>query len=261
MAYLFAFLQTGGSYSKGGKNKGKITVELSAVDLVILQQFQMIVPYKSSIRFRSRRTNFAEECASATWSLYSGAARHALEALGMPSGAKSATIRPPDAPVSEQDYVRGLVDADGSVGFTARGYPFIGFTTLSPAMNAYFCDKACEVTGVRRTVNPNKRDGVYNPLLTSEPAVEFTRWLYYEGCLALERKRARAQEVAQWTRPEGMRRRATQKRWTPDEDAVVLGSTIKEAARLLGRTENSVNLRRWRLRQVQEGTGDRTTFR
>ncbi|WP_067488261.1 hypothetical protein [Actinomadura hibisca] len=258
MAYLFAFLQTDGSYWKGGKNKGRITVELSAVDLDILQQFQRIVPYKSSIRFRSRRTNFAEEHATAIWSLHTGAARHALEALGLPSGRKAATVRPPDIPVSEPDYVRGLVDADGSVGFTARGYPFISFTTLSPALNAYFCDKVHEVTGVQRTVNPNKRDGIYNPLLTSEPAVEFTRWLYYEGCLALERKRARAREVAQWTRPEGMRRRTTRKRWTPEEDAVALNSTIKEGARLLGRTEQSVQLRRWRLRQAQEGRGGRT---
>ncbi|MFI6519661.1 hypothetical protein ACIBF1_29165 [Spirillospora sp. NPDC050679] len=260
MAYLFAFLQTDGSYRKGGQNKGSITVELSAVDVGILQQFQRTVPYKSFIRFRSRRTNFAEEHATAIWSLHSGAARRALEALGLPSGRKSAIVRPPDAPVSEPDYVRGLVDADGSVGFTARGYPFISFTTLSPAMNAYFSDRVREITGVRRTVNPNKRDGVYNLLLTSESAVEFTRWLYYEDCLALERKRARAQKVAQWTRPEGMRRRVSRRRWTPEEDAVVLESAIKEAARILGRTEKSVALRHRRLRQADTGEEVRTSL-
>ncbi|MFC9976381.1 hypothetical protein ACFVH6_36350 [Spirillospora sp. NPDC127200] len=260
MAYIFAFLQTDGTYWKGGQGKGKITVELAAVDSDILQRFQRIVPYKSSIAFRSRRTNFAEEYASVTWSLHSGAARQALEELGLPYGRKSATIRPPDVPFSEPDYVRGLVDADGSVGFTARGYPFIGFTSLSPALNAYFCDRVCEVTGVRRTVNPNKRDGVYNLILTSDPAVEFTRWLYYEGCLALERKRTRAQKVAQWSRPEGMRRRASRKRWTPEEDAVVLESAIKEAARILGHTEKSVALRHWRLRQAKTGEEVRTSI-
>jgi LAGLIDADG-like domain len=34
-------------------------------------------------------------------------------------------------PFSTNDYLRGLVDADGSVGITSLGLPFVSFTTAS----------------------------------------------------------------------------------------------------------------------------------
>ncbi|MFC4909379.1 LAGLIDADG family homing endonuclease [Actinomadura gamaensis] len=250
MAYLLGFLQADGNHRRAGPGKGLVSVELTARDIDLLKAFQRLVPYRSSISTRSRETNFSNGVhTSAVWSFGAAEARHALEALGLPPGKKSAVIGPPKVPFSEPDYVRALVDADGSVGFTGRGYPFVSFTTASPVMSGYVCDKVFEVTGVRRTVRPNGRDGVYNLLVTSDPAAELARWLYYEGCLALERKYAKAVEVAGWVRPEGMRARSSPRRWTPQEDEVVLAMTTPEAAEVLGRTEKSVAIRRVRLRK------------
>jgi hypothetical protein len=89
-----------------------------------------------------------------------------------------------------------------------------------------------------------------NVLVTADPAVSLARWLYRDGDLALTRKAARAAEVQGWVRPPGMRARAAPRRWSPDEDALVLarGSSQAELAARLGRTERSVNTRAWRLR-------------
>jgi hypothetical protein len=37
------------------------------------------------------------------------------------------------------------------------------------------------------------------------------------------------------------------KKWTPEEDAILLSISIKEAAIQLGRTYKSANVRKWRL--------------
>ncbi|MFC5187410.1 LAGLIDADG family homing endonuclease [Actinomadura harenae] len=249
MAYLLGFLQTDGTYMRNGPGKGRISIELAARDINILNAFQRLVPYPTSITMRSRTTNFSKGVyTSAVWSLGVAEARHALEALGLPPGRKSAIIKPPNRPFSEPDYVRALIDADGSVGFTGKGLPFVSFTTASPQLIAYVCAKVFEVTGVRRTVRPNQRDSIYNLLLTCESAVRFAHWIYYEGCLALERKHLKAVEVIGWVRPPGMKRQTPRRSWTPREDRVALTLPIAEAARRLRRTESSVAVRRHRLR-------------
>ena len=91
---------------------------------------------------------------------------------------------------------------------------------------------------------------VMNLMIASDPAAIFARWLYQDACIALARKRVVALEVAAWERPASMRARSTPKRWTAEEDAIVLQASQGEAALLLGRTVRSVNLRRWRLRQA-----------
>jgi hypothetical protein len=144
--------------------------------------------------------------------------------------------------------MRGLVDGDGSVGFTGTGSPFVSFVTRSTALSEFFCQQLQAVTGARRSANRNARDGVYNLLVTNDPAATLAGWLYPERCLALERKRAHATKVAAWRRPAGMRARPTSWRaWTPAEDTVVLNNTIRAAAEILNRTNRSVNMRRWRL--------------
>ncbi|MEV5574358.1 LAGLIDADG family homing endonuclease [Spirillospora sp. NPDC052269] len=251
MAYLFGFLQTDGTHSSLSRNRGRVSVELSRRDLSLLERFQRLVPYPSTITFRSRSTNFTagRQHQTAVWCLFDLEARRALESLGLPPGKKSAIIEPPRRPFSEPDYVRALIDADGSVGYTGKGLPFVSFTTASPRLMAYVCDKVFEVTGVRRTVRPNKRDDIYNLLLTCDSAVKFARWIYYEGCLALERKYVKAVEVIAWARPPDMKRAAPRRSWTSREDEMVLAMSTAEAAEKLGRTEKSVNIRRYRLIQ------------
>ncbi|GAA3496249.1 hypothetical protein GCM10019016_033500 [Streptomyces prasinosporus] len=248
-AYMFGFLQADGHLAQGDGQKGRLTVEVSARDIDILREFQRLTPYNSSITRRTRSTNFAETHTSAVWRLCSLEARTILNDLGLPYGRKSRTVAPPRGAFSNRDYLRGVVDADGSVGYTSRGFPFVSLTTASTAIGRHLCAYVEEVTGVRRTIARNARDGIYNVLVAMEAGQRLAADLYYPGCLALDRKQAAADSLAGWARPAGMRSAYTARRWSPDEDRVLLqlGSPTA-AAEVLGRTPRSCNLRMWRLR-------------
>lgn len=73
--------------------------------------------------------------------------------------------------------------------------------------------------------------------------------------MTIDRKRLAAESVAAWRRPPGMRARPLlgKRSWSAEEDAIALSSTVKEAARVLGRAESAVVIRRWRLRHA-DGT-------
>lgn len=247
-AYFFGFAQTDGNHYAGVGQKGSFAIELSARDDAVLHSFAALFEVNSRVSCRERVTNFGPHRA-AVWTVSSLAFRRELTELGLPAGPKSSTVAPPTQPFTVRDYVRGLIDGDGSVGFTRTGKPFLSFTTASQPLADYFITEIMDVTGVYRSVNRNARDGVYNPMLTGEPAATMAEWLYADACLALDRKRAAATLVAVWTRPEGMRARplAGVRRWTAEEDADVFNGTPAEAAIRLGRSEKSVIMRRFRL--------------
>ncbi|WP_409470436.1 hypothetical protein [Streptomyces sp. HC307] len=247
-AYMFGFLQADGHLSQQSRQRGRLTVEINARDIDLLRKFQKLTPYNSSISERTRSTNFAETHRSAIWSLHSLEARTKLNELGLPYGRKSQQIAPPCVRFSSVDYLRGIIDADGSVGHTSQGFPFLSLTTKSTAIGAYLCSYAREITGSERTLKPNARDGIYNILYTKENAQELAIHLYYPGCLSLERKQAAADSLASWVRPAGMERRPSRIRWTHEMDRVLLAApTIAHAAAELGYSQSACQVRRWKL--------------
>ncbi|MEU1309848.1 LAGLIDADG family homing endonuclease [Streptomyces cinnamoneus] len=253
-AYMFGFLQADGHLSAGTRQRGRLSVELSYRDIDILHAFQELCPYNSSIRERTRATNFSESHRSATWTVHSLEARNRLVELGLPYGRKSASIAPPRVPFSRRDYLRGIIDADGSVGHTAQGLPFVGLTTASTAIATYLCRYTRLALGIPRLPGRNARDHVYNVMYMRESGVSLADHLYYPGSLALERKRSAAAEVSHWTRPSHMGPPRQRRSWTQLEDRILLNaSSIAEAAEQLGRSEQSCNLRRWRLRKKTQG--------
>ncbi|MBX9424575.1 MULTISPECIES: LAGLIDADG family homing endonuclease [Streptomyces] len=248
-AYMFGFLQADGHLSQGTGRKGRLTAEINARDIHILHEFQRLTPYNSSITERTRSTNFSTSHHSAIWTLCSLEARTTLNRLGLPYGKKSSKITPPRIDFSRRDYLRGVIDADGSVGYTGQGLPFVSLTTASTAVGAYLCHYAKKLTGTERLIKRNKRDSIYNVLYTKEAAVRLAEHLYYPGCLALERKRSTAESLSSWVRPEGMAVRAPGRRWKDQEDRILLDhGNAATAAEALGRSEHSCSLRLWRLR-------------
>ena len=247
-AYVFGFLQADGHHRAGAGRKGSITVEIKASDIDLLRQMQVVLPWKTSIWRRTRSTNFAAsyECATLTLCAMQGRAR--LLELGLPVGRKSTIIAPPAEPFSHRDYMRGLFDADGSVGFARNGMPFLSLVTTSRAIADFTCAEILRITGARRTAKPNARDHAMNIMVASDPAASLASWLYKDASIALSRKRHAALAVTAWQRPAGWRARSVRKPWTADEDDLVMTLSVGEAARRLGRTESSVNVRRWRLR-------------
>ncbi|MGW6416229.1 LAGLIDADG family homing endonuclease [Streptomyces sp. NPDC055055] len=248
-AYMFGFLQADGHLAQGRGRKGKLSLELNARDCHILYEFQRLTPYYSSVTERVRATNFAEQHHSATWTLCALEGRTVVNELGIPYGKKSRTIRPPRVEFSRPDYLRGLIDADGSLGWTAEGLPFLSLTSASTAAAAYLCHYAKKITGAERIARRNTRDQVYVITYYKEQAQHLARHLYYSGCLGLEHKKANAASIQSWVRPAGMRFAPPRRRWTAvdDRELLQLGDPAA-AATALGRTEQSCSTRLWRLR-------------
>ncbi|WTI42630.1 LAGLIDADG family homing endonuclease [Streptomyces sp. NBC_00589] len=248
-AYMFGFLQADGHLSQQSRQRGRLTVEINTRDIELLREFQRLTPYNSSITERTRSTNFAEIHHSATWSVCSLEARTKLNQLGLPYGRKSKKITPPRVEFSRRDYLRGVIDADGSVGYTGKGFTFISLTTASTAIAAYLCFYAKKITGAERFIKRNTRDGIYNILYTKEAAQELGSHLYYRGCLSLERKQTAAESLATWLRPADMRIAPDRRRWKESEDRVLLSlNNDALAAQELGRSQKSCYIRLWRLR-------------
>nr|WP_202540312.1 hypothetical protein [Streptomyces sp. SID4937] len=251
-AYMFGFLQADGHLAPGTGQKGCLSVEISVRDIAILREFQRLTPYNSSITERVRSTNYAEQHHSAIWTLCDLEARTRVNSLGLPYGRKSKRITPPRVEFSRRDYLRGIIDADGSIGYTGQGLPFVSLTTASAAVGAYLCRYAKAVTGTARRIGRNARDRVYNVVYTKEAAVQLAEHLYYPDCLSLARKRTAAASLASWERPASMRVRPPGRRWKPWEDRVLLDlDNATASAAELGRSEASCSVRLWRLKTGQ----------
>ncbi|MFD8789474.1 hypothetical protein [Streptomyces vinaceus] len=248
-AYMFGFLQADGHLSEQSRQRGRLTVEINVRDIHILHEFQRLTPYASNVSEGVRSTNFSSQHHSATWAMHALEARTTLNELGLPYGRKSATITPPRVEFSRRDYLRGMIDADGSVGFTGQGFPFVSLTTASTAVGAYLCHYAKKITGAGRQIKRNARDGIYNIVYTKEAAMQLAGHLYYPGCLALLRKQTAADSLASWQRPAGMRFAPPRRRWSQADDRLLLQlDDPAAAARALDRTEQSCAMRLWRLR-------------
>ncbi|MEU9718388.1 hypothetical protein [Streptomyces sp. NPDC047976] len=251
-AYMFGFLQADGHLAQGAGQKGRLTAEINARDIHILREFQQLTPYYSSITERTRSTNFAEIHHSATWTVCSLEARTIVNQLGIPYGRKSLSVEPPRTDFSRPDYLRGVIDADGSLGWTAQGFPFLSLTSASTAIAAYLCHYGKKITGTERTISRNTRDGVYNVCYYKEAAQRLAAHFYYDGCLALAHKQANATAIQTWVRPAGMRIAPPRRRWTVQDDReLVRLDDAAAAAAALDRTEQSCAMRLWRIRNGQ----------
>ncbi|MFD9609108.1 hypothetical protein ACFWWS_07045 [Streptomyces sp. NPDC059083] len=251
-AYMFGFIQADGHLARGTGQKGKLSTEINARDIHILYEFQRLTPYYSSVTERVRTTNFAERHRSATWTLCALEARTIINKLGIPYGKKSRIIRPPRSEFSRPDYLRGIIDADGSLGWTAEGVPFLSLTSASTALAAYLCHYAKKITGAERIARRNTRDQVYVINYFKEQAQQLAEHLYYPGCLALEHKKANAVAIQSWIRPADMKIAPPRRRWSSAEDRELLRLGDPAAAAFaLDRTEQSCCMRLWRLRTGQ----------
>lgn len=257
-AYFLGLLQTDGCHEGHPSQKGRVTIELASRDEAVLVALAKAIPYKATLSRRTRVTNFSSgEYTTSTLRLFDQDLRRQLTALGIPPGKKSTTIGPPRVPFSAPDYLRGVLDGDGSVGFTAKKYPFISLVTASGTLSEFFCQQVAEVCGVVRTANRNSRDGVFNIMVTSHAAATLAHYVWYEAArVTIARKYVSAQRVATW-KPDADkagRYGVTRKAWTPDEDSVVLSNSDEVSAEILDRTIKSVAIRRWRLKNTAAGT-------
>jgi hypothetical protein len=249
-AYMFGFLQTDGHLSKSTRNRGRLSVEVSKEDEAILWAFKNLLPFNSSITERRRNTNFTEDYPSVIWRVYDQEFRDYLESWGLFYGKKSDLIDLPNCKFSQADYFRGLIDGDGSLGLTSQGFPFISLVTSSSKIATGYLQLIKTITGKEKTSQRNKRDNVYNIAVFKEDAQLLVQFLYYENCLTLSRKLAKAKEVLSWVRPQTMKKIVNRKNWTKEENQYIFNHSLEDSMKMLNRSKKSIEIRLWRLKNI-----------
>ncbi|KKM82790.1 hypothetical protein LCGC14_1315880, partial [marine sediment metagenome] len=150
------------------------------------------------------------------------------------------------------DYWRGIIDGDGSLGITGKNLPFLGLVTDSDNLAEQFVSFLKNITGKNKTLNRNKRDNIYNILISREDAQKVVKKLYYKDCICLDRKKNRAKEVMSWKRPKNMIKKTYKVReWGKKEEKFILSHSITESMKKLERTRSSVETRLWRLKNAK----------
>lgn len=253
-SYLIGLFQSDGHLHKGKGNKGRATIEISEKDKDIIHKIKEIIPYNYSIKERSRNIilknkNYLHK------SIYISVSdiefRKFLNENGVPYGKKSEIINVPEN-ISKNDYIRGLFDGDGSLGFTNKNIPFVSFVTESEYIKEFLLDFYSEITNkTKKKNNRNKRDNLYNIILYKEDAVKFCEIVYYNDCLSLDRKYNKSKEIRKWIRPDNMKKIkiVEKKYWTKEEDDYVLCYTTEESILHLKRTKESIVKRKLILRK------------
>lgn len=249
MSYIFGLFQTDGHLSEQTQNRGRFSIELDIKDEDIINKLKEIITENSYISYRKRETNFGQS-KTAKLSVYDWKFREMIKSYGFPVGKKSDEIAPPSIDYIEVDYIRGLIDGDGSIGMTSSGFPIFGFTTKSETLKKYMLNFIYKHTGKRKKINKNKRDGCYNICLYKEDAIKITNVLYYDEALSIKRKYNNAKLISKWKRPANMKKIVGRKFWTPEEDNFILNHSINESVEKLQRSRKSVSVRLCRLRKI-----------
>lgn len=149
-------------------------------------------------------------------------------------------------PYSEKDFWRGVFDGNGSIGFTKQNEPFISFVITSENLKNLLCKLLSEKFNIYKNVHPNKRDKIYNIVLKNEDAISFANFMYENNNIHLKRKYDKYKQFSQWKRT---KKRIRQKSWTIDDINFIKTHDIKESMIVLNRTEKSIKMKLWKLRQ------------
>ena len=200
---------------------------------------------------RNRDTNFKANFSSSGLSICNLDIRQQLKQF-IPVGRKAFTIMPPVEMTDfcKYPYLRGLSDADGSIGITSANRIFWSLCTSSEYIKDFILNDIKSTLNFDKRLNRNKRDNVYNITLFDEDAVEYTKLLYDNATIYLDRKYNKYLDFKKWKRTTP-RRKGKKKTWVLYEDKVVLSHdlSIKEKCVLLNRTASSVKTRLWRLKR------------
>jgi len=209
-SYLYGFLQADGNLYEQSRNRGKVSIEILKKDEDILLLFNdYLTETNTYISYRNRQTNFGYG-EFVKLGIYDINFRNKIKSFGFPVGKKDEIIEPPICESYYKiDYIRGLIDGDGSLGLTGNGFPFLSLITKSDKIKDFYIDFIFEVTGKRKVLNRNKRGNAYNIGVYKEDAQKIVEIMYYDECICLKRKMNKSKEVLSWVRPPNMRKRVT----------------------------------------------------
>lgn len=253
-AYLYGFALADGTLREQDRNRGCLAIEVQHRDYEIVVELCTLVlelGYMPRVCKRSRVTNFGP-IQSVSMRVFALEFRSQLKALGFPIEKKHKLAVMP-AGAHPLGFWRGYIDGNGSIGVTNKGLPFISLTTPSDAIAISFADFLEPIIGYHKTINPNRRDRVYNVMLTKEAAVATVERLYTDAEIALPRKLAAAMNIMTWQRPAGMRRSLRHERWSSDDLQFLGAHDLAECIAHFGstRTATAIMLKRNRVLRSQ----------
>ncbi len=248
--YFLGFVWGDGSLyrRKNRPEQYKLSIEISERDVELLEKMSTWFDVPSYLTKRTRDTNFSDNYTAAALTIHTREFCQDLLSLGLTSGRKSESVVVPDG-VMLPHFYRGLLDADGSLGVTGNGYPFVSLSTKSGPMAGSYTDFLVKYTGYKKVCSPNQRDQSYNLVVLKEHAQGLVSDLWGAGGPRLARKEKAAKDVLAWERPDGMRVVSQRKAWSPEDNKIVMGYPVGEAAALLSRSQQSVISQRARLRR------------
>ena len=244
-SYLYGLILTDGSIYENTRNRGKITIELNAKDKELLQKIQNELP-AAKITDRTRSTNFKKDASSSSLTIYQKSIRDEIIGWGIPKHDKSITGSTPNQEYSENDFWRGVIDGNGSIGYTLQNEPFVSLATKSESLKNAFIKMLSQRFGIRKNINPNKRDNIYNIVLKNEDAIVFCKYIYDSASIFMDRKYNTAESFKTWQRTKTRRH---ERSWSHDEIAFIQTHTIKDSTKTLNRSEQSVKTKLWRLKR------------
>lgn len=243
-AYFIGFAQADGSLYEQSRNRGRFSIELQRNDREVLEKLSSILDCNYTITERIRDTNFKENYSSCCLNIYNLDFRNNIKKY-LCVGKKSDMIKEPKG-IIKNDYFRGIIDGDGSIGFTSEGFPFVSLVTDSQQLAIDFLDYIKELTEKQKTATRNTRDNVFNIMVTKEDAQILVQDMYYSNCISLKRKFDKSLEILNWKRPYWLKK-VNSKRWDKEQDEYILNHTIEESIKILERTESSIKNRLFRL--------------
>lgn len=201
LSYMYGWFAGDGGLYNTTRNRGKLQTEISFEDKDIIYKLESILSsmqINSSVRTRTRDTNYKLSYKSISLAVYSLDFRTFFIDAGFEKGCKTTSIAPPTIPFDEKSFARGYIDADGSfcIGRT-HNIPILSICISSEKIYLFFIKEIEKVCGYTPNLTRNKRDNVYNLQVTRKNVLDFIDWLGYdiEGEISLDRKKYKALEL------------------------------------------------------------------
>lgn len=244
-SYIYGLLGTDGNLYLNDRNRGKISLEVSEKDKDIVYKLYNVIPY-SHISVRKRDTNFKKSHVSYVFSNHRKEFRDELISWGYPTKDKKNEFTIPIYNFSEHDFWRGVIDGDGSIGFTSNNEPYISLVIIGESLKDEYLRFLKDTFNIKKNVNRNKRDNAYNITLKNENAIAVLKYLYEEAAIFIDRKYSSYLNTLQWKRS---KKKINRESWNDEDILFIQNHTIQESCNHLNRTESSIKAKLYRIKR------------
>lgn len=205
ISYIYGLFLTDGYLHKAiqsTKTYYSLELELQARDKDIVEQLYTLL-HEGHLAFRTRDTNFKKNVSNVIFRYSRQDLPIWLLQHGFPETNKTFAACPPNWDYDEGAFWRGIIDGDGSLGIrkcqTKIGTePYISLTTQSEFLKLAYHEYILKITGFNEQNKRNKRDNIYNIVLTKAHCWNLCETLYKNDTIHLKRKYEKYLEIMNW---------------------------------------------------------------